>query len=144
MNAARILTTVLICLGLGIPNAHGIALCVSGDGSLRLESAVNGACAGSQALHSGEERAQAGETGLRASAPDHCAGCRDVVLGSRTGPLLPTDSKPRRLVRSGDDASSVAEEAPFTRCILRDSFVLETPTSDRSRPVPRSTEVLRL
>ena len=41
MRAAKVITTVFLCLGFVVPSAHGLVLCVDDAGGLALEPALN-------------------------------------------------------------------------------------------------------
>ena len=99
MNAAKILTVAVVCLGLGISGAHGVALCFGSDGSLFIEAALGGACVGAQTSCYGERVPVSGQTGSSLHAIDEGESCRDVVIGRDgvNGPL-PSAASAKRLV----------------------------------------------
>jgi len=49
MKFFRAVTLIVVCMGLALPSAHALALCIDSDGSFALDVAVNGACSGSRA-----------------------------------------------------------------------------------------------
>ena len=122
MRATRGFATLLVCLGLGLPSAHGIALCVDGSGGVTVEAAVNGACVGTQVPCCEGWAASEVELGMRGPTGDHCGDCRDVVLsGGGCEPPLAAGSKAKRQPRrdaggpiyekasSPDDATCISE-----------------------------------
>jgi hypothetical protein len=81
MKVFRTATLIMLCLGLALPSAHALALCIDSDGSFALDVAVDGACSGSRAR--GVDRERTPTAGLsRAADEADCRGnCTDVVLG---------------------------------------------------------------
>lgn len=145
MNAVRMTFIALVCLGLGLPSAHGIALCVDSEGSFTLEAVLNGACAGAQDSRCGSGEEPHGEMGLRSNAVDHCGSCRDVVFSrDGHGPPLPKNPSAQRPSRDDGGASSIVAEGPLSDqvdCCLVRQVVTGLPVH---RPPPRSTVVLQL
>ncbi len=108
MRSAVIL---LASIGLVAPSAHGVALCIGCDGSVTLEAAVDGACAGAQSggccsRTSCEENSESDSHQLAVDAYDQHGSCQDAILGRDAAPPSKTFSgKGKRLVsRSGSDA----------------------------------------
>ena len=103
MKIFRTATLILVCLGLALPSAHVLALCIDSDGSFALDVAVGGACSGSRARDNDRERTHADGFSRSVDAVDCRGGCTDVVLGGggvavpppvlsgRHGLLRPTD-----------------------------------------------------
>ena len=81
MKFFRTATLIMLCLGLALPSAHALALCIDSEGNLALEVAVGGACTGSRTRGDGRERTPTEGLGRVADAVDCCGGCTDVVLG---------------------------------------------------------------
>ena len=83
-------TLIMVCLGLALPSAHVVALCIDSEGNLALEVAVDGACAGSRARGDARERTSAEGLGRAADAVGCCGGCTDVVLGGTGAAIRPS------------------------------------------------------
>ena len=81
MKIFRTATLIVLCLGLALPSAHALALCIDSDGSFALDVAVNGACSGSRARGDDRERTPAEGFTRAADAVDCRGSCTDVVLG---------------------------------------------------------------
>lgn len=82
-------TLIMVCLGLALPSAHVLALCIDDEGNLALEVAVDGACTGSKARGDARERTPAEGLGRTVEAVDCCGGCTDVVLGGTGAAIRP-------------------------------------------------------
>ena len=124
-------TLIVVCLGLALPSAHVLALCIDSEGNLALEVAVDGACSGSMARGDGREKAPTEGLGRAAAAVDCCGGCTDVVLGGGGAAVPPPElSGKHKLSRPTDEAVDPIDapgnslpRAPGTR-------------ADSSAPVP--------
>ena len=81
MKFLRTATLIVLCLGLALPSAHALALCIDSDGSFALDVAVNGACSGSRARGDDRERTPAEGFTRAADAVDCRGSCTDVILG---------------------------------------------------------------
>ena len=146
MNVAKILTVAVVCLGLGISGAHGVALCFGSDGSLFIEAAVDGACVGAQTNCCADRVPLSGQPGSSLRVIDHGGSCRDVVIG-RDGVSAPlpssrTSKRPiARFERSGGQTSS---ETPIDDLgsKLRRGGTCQAAIGQR--PPPIRTTVLRL
>ena len=144
MKPVKIIAIALVCLGLGIPSAHGIALCMDSDGGFTVEAAVNGACAGALTTCCDAGAGSTQGVGLQAPAADHGGSCRDIVLNSGVGLPLPANPKARR---SGPDTGAtqlMAEDAPSSDCLFCSSERFVAPVLPVRRPPPRNTVVLQL
>ena len=120
MQAVKAVVIILICLGLVVPSAHGLALCVGCDGSVALEIAIDGACAGARSAACCG-RAPCGEDALqhRLVVEAHAVhdGCRDTLLGRDAAHPPNTLSAKRLVPRPGSDGEVAAESttAPVVR-----------------------------
>jgi hypothetical protein len=115
----RVALVLLACLGLVLPSAHWIALCIGCDGSIALEIAVDGTCAGAQhrscCRTSCEEKPAAHKQKAEARIANEC--CRDVLLGRHaTPPTVPVSTK-RLSPRDDSDVAVAAQPAagPITQ-----------------------------
>lgn len=108
MKILRTATLIMVCLGLALPSAHALALCIDSEGNLALEVAVNGACTGSKARGNDRETTPAEGLGRAVDAVDCCGGCTDVVLGGGSAavppPALSGKHKPSRPTDEAVDA----------------------------------------
>lgn len=145
MTVLKRAATLLICLGLGIPSAHGIAVCVDGDGNVAVEAAVNGACAGTQVPSCGEGSGAGTEFSLQGRDDDHCGSCRDVVLsGSDMRPPVEKDSKARRLERPDGSTASLPEDMSSVDDTSGRTSRFAAASTAADRSPPNLTVVLRL
>lgn len=145
MRSAKIITTVLLCLGFVVPSAHGVVLCVDDDGDLALEVAVNGACAGARPQGESARPLDAARAGLRAGAGSSCGGCRDVALGvSHMVAPLPMDTDGRRLGRPVDIAVTLPAGAPTAEGVPGGCTLCAVPPSMAHGPPLCRIVVLRL
>lgn len=105
MKVLRTATLIMLCLGLALPSAHALALCMDSDGSFALDAAVGGACSGSRARGDDRERIPAEEYSRAADAVDCRSSCTDVVLGG-SGVAVPPPvlSEKSGLSRPTDEA----------------------------------------
>ena len=144
MRAAKVTTAVLLCLGLVVPSAHGLVLCVDHAGGLALETAVDGACAG--ASNPSDDRfAGSSRPGLQASSASCCGGCVDVALGSgETVPPLSPDSSQRLLKSLGGAAVALAAQSPSDGVPSVRRAECLAPSVIAHGPPLRCTDVLRL
>ena len=104
MKIFRTATLIMLCLGLTLPSAHALALCIDSDGSFALDVAVNGACSGSRARGDDRERTPAEGFTRAADAVDCRDSCTDVVLGGGVAVPPPVVSGKRGLSRPTDQA----------------------------------------
>jgi hypothetical protein len=104
MKFFRTATLIVVCLGLALPSAHALALCIDSDGSFALDVAVNGACSGSRARGDDRERTPAERFSRAADAVDCRGSCTDVVLGGGVAVPPPALSGKRGLSRPTDEA----------------------------------------
>jgi len=105
MKFFRAVTLIVVCLGLALPSAHALALCIDSDGSFALDVAVNGACSGSRARGDDRERTPAEGFSRVADAVDCRGSCTDVVLGGGGVAVPPPAVSERRgLSRPTDEA----------------------------------------
>jgi hypothetical protein len=104
MKFFRTATLIVVCLGLALPSAHALALCIDSDGSFALDVAVNGACSGSRARGDDREKTPAERFSRAADAVDCRGSCTDVVLGGGVAVPPPALSGKRRLSRPTDEA----------------------------------------
>jgi len=144
MRLVRIIAIALVCLGLGIPSAHGIALCLDSDGGFTVEAAVDGACVGARTTCCDAGVGSTAETGMEAPAADQGGSCRDVVLSSDVGLPLPAKTKARRFDPETDSTQLIVEDAPAPGCLFCNSERLTAPVLPVRRPPPRNTVVLQL
>jgi hypothetical protein len=100
MRTAQLIVTVVLSLGLAVPGAHGVVLCLNEHGEFALELSLDGTCAGAQEPTS-RSRTSGAQGGALAQAAAGCyGGCRDVTLSSNdTAPHSP-DSMVRRLLQT--------------------------------------------
>jgi hypothetical protein len=146
MQAVRAVATLLICLGLVVPSAHRLALCVGCDGSVALEIAIDGACAGalpgaccSQAMCMEESASH--RTGI-AARPDH-EGCHDVPLGrDAVSPSVALSAK-RLVSRPGSDAVAMMQ-SPTTPVVRHVATAGGVRPERGSPPPPFLTTVVLL
>ncbi|MEA3409554.1 MAG: hypothetical protein U9Q95_04325 [Candidatus Eisenbacteria bacterium] len=105
MNTFRRATLIILCLGMALPSAHALALCMDSEGNVALEVAVGGVCSGSRARGNDTDRAPAGGFGRAADVVDCCGGCTDVVIGGGGAAVPPPAlSGKHKLSRPGDEA----------------------------------------
>ena len=105
MKIFRATTLIMLCLGLALPSAHALALCIDSEGNLALEIAVGGACSGSRARGDDRERTPAEGFSRVADAVDCRGSCTDVVLGGGGVAVPPPTLSGRRgLSRTPDEA----------------------------------------
>ncbi len=105
MRFFRTATLIMLCVGLALPSAHALALCIDSDGSFALDVAVNGACSGSRARGDDRERTPAEGFSRAADAVDCRGSCTDVVLGGGGVAVPPPAVSERRgLSRPTDEA----------------------------------------
>lgn len=144
MIGIRLVVTALVCLGLGLPSAHGIALCIDSDGSVAVEAVVDGACVGSQEGCRGESTASTDELGPQARTHGHCDDCRDVVLSAdELGPPLLKDSSAHRFERPVGTEFTSCEQPHEDRDPVSAVGPASAPGPPHRAP-PCSTTVLRL
>jgi len=124
MRFFRTATLIMLCVGLALPSAHALALCIDSEGNLALEVAVGGACTGSRTRGEGRERTP-GEGFSRAADAVDCRGsCADVVLGGGGEAIPPPAlSGKQKLSRPTDEAvdpidapRNALPRAPGARC----------------------------
>lgn len=105
MKFFRTATLIVVCLGLALPSAHALALCIDSDGSFALDVAVDGACSGSRARGGDRERTLAEGFSRAADSIDCRGSCTDVVLGGGGVAVPPPAlSGKRGLSRPTDEA----------------------------------------
>lgn len=76
MNAVRTATLLLVCLGLALPSAPGIALCI---GDVDVKAPTDAACAGRESGGC-KQSTDARESHRGLEAVDESRDCRDVIL----------------------------------------------------------------
>ena len=89
MKFFRVVTLIVACLGLALPSAHALALCIDSEGNLALEVAVGGACTGSRTRSTDRERIPTEGLGRVTDTVDCGGGCTDVVLGGGGAAIPP-------------------------------------------------------
>jgi hypothetical protein len=92
----RTVTVLLVCLGVALPSAPGIAICLGGDGDSDLTGAGHASCA--RAEPGGCERGAAVcESDRALESVDEFRDCRDVILSRdfATSPPKPASEKHR-------------------------------------------------
>ena len=144
MYAVRIATVLLGCLGLALPSAPGIALCIGGDGDVELKRATHAVCAGTEPGGRGHGATACGfDRGFE--AVDQSRDCHDVVLSRDVATSPPTSASEKHRPQQ-----SLAEAAAGADCRDEHDAILvvgtrPTPTAHRV-PTLRSlsTVVLRL
>jgi hypothetical protein len=145
MSRIKLVATIAICIGLVLPSAHSIAVCVDGEGSFTLEAAVNGACAGSDSRCCEEETPAEHETAPDGCSADHCGSCRDIVVnGAGMGSPVPTCKAALRISQPVTDSAFVVEEEPSSGSATGDRTLPAFRAQTAERSPPRSTAVLRL
>ena len=144
----RIALILLTCLGLALPSAHGIALCIGCDGSVALKTEVGGARARAQSEGccrgtSSEEDPESDSHQHAVDADDQHGECHHAILGRDATPPSETFSGKRPVPRTGSDAVA----AEFTTDLAA-RLAAEAGAVSRSRgTLPSSflnTVVLRL
>jgi len=140
MKVFRTATLIMLCLGLALPSAHALALCIDSEGNLALEVAVGGVCTGSRAR--GDDRGRTPTEGFSraADAFDCCGGCTDVVLGGGGGAAVPPPvlSGKHGLSRPTDEAvdpidvpeDSAPRASRAARCDWSAAIPERSPTGD--------------
>jgi hypothetical protein len=106
MSRTRPLITLLICLGLALPGAHGVVLCVGRDGNIALEVAVDGVCTSALTRNCGpasmcDLESTPHADSLAAHSTHH--GCNDTSLGRDTVPVSEVPSAKRLAAKPGSD-----------------------------------------
>jgi len=105
MKFFRTAILIVVCLGLALPSAHTLALCIGSDGSFALDAAVGGACSGSRARGDDRERTPAEGFSRAVDAVGYRGSCTDVVLGGGGVAVPPPAlSGKRGLSRPTDEA----------------------------------------
>jgi len=105
MRIFRTATLIMLCLGLALPSAHALALCIDSDGSFALDVAVDGACSGSRARGDDRERTPAEGFSRAADSIDCRGSCTDVIIGGGGVAVPPPAlSGKRGLSRPTDEA----------------------------------------
>ncbi len=134
MKVLRTAALIAVCLGLMLPSAHALALCIDSDGSLALEVAVDGACGGAKTRNHKTARQQAEGASFMATAVSGCGACTDVVLrGSGAVVPLPDASDRSRHLRATDETA-----------IPVDPFVESRPGGCSSAGSSSSTPIVEL
>jgi hypothetical protein len=80
MSVVKILVAAVLSLGLGVPSAHSIAVCVDESGNIAIEAALASGCAGSRAADQTPGGGSEGSLGRLDHGTEHCGACRDVVI----------------------------------------------------------------
>jgi hypothetical protein len=110
MKTFRTATLIAVCLGLALPGAHALALCIGCDGSLALDVAVDGACTGTKTQGHSTARTPAEGLGCTTDAVDGCGGCTDVVLSGGGAAIPPTAVSGKvRPSRTTDETTNPAD-----------------------------------
>ena len=144
MRAAKVITAAFLCLGLAVPSAHGLVLCVDDDGGLAVEAAVDGACAGARP-RTDDRSADSARPGLQANSASCCGGCIDVALGSgETVPPISSDSSQRLIKFFGGAAVAIATQSPSDGALSAGRTECVAPSVTAHGPPLCGTEVLRL
>lgn len=144
MRSARLITAALLCLGLIVPSAYGVVLCMDVHGGLSLKLAVDGACGGAQQRPTDGRLLDATEAGLAAGAAASCGGCRDVALGVGGGASRAvTGSAAKRLERPSGNAIIPAARSSRD-CSLTESVSSVPGSTTAHGPHPSRTVVLQL
>jgi hypothetical protein len=145
MSSLRFLATIAVCIGLVLPSAHSVALCLDREGNVSLEAAVNGACAGLDSRCCDGDTSRGEEPALDSCYADHCGGCRDVVIGGADIETpVPTHEKAPQSSRPSTDVALAAEEELSTRSDQDGPPCQAFFTHAAERSPPRTTSVLRL
>lgn len=145
MSVLKLLATIAICVGLVLPSAHSVALCLDSEGNLTLEAAVNGACAGSDSRCCEDDEPRGEESTSDSCYGDHCGSCRDVVIvGAGTDSPIPAYERARHASQPIAGTPFVIEEGLSTGPAPdgRTRHALVFCTAERSPPC--CTSVLRL
>lgn len=144
----RVGVVLLACVGLILPSAHGLALCIGCDGSVTLEAVVDGACAGAQAESccsrtscEGESEADSDQSAF--DSHDQHGECQDAILGRDATPPSETFSGKRPISRSGSDVVAAGSTTDLTAQLATNAGAI---SRDRGMPPPPflNTVVLRL
>ncbi len=144
MKIFRTATLIMLCLGLALPSAHALALCIDSEGNLALEVAVGGACAGSRARGDDRERTPTEGLGRVVDAVDCCSGCTDVVLGGGGAAIPPPAlSGKHKLSRSTDEAVDPID-APVNSTPRASGTRFSSSAPIPERPAVGDSVVLRL
>jgi len=109
MNAVRTATLLLVCLGLVLPTAPGIAICIGDAGDVDVGTSTHSACRGRES-DACERSTDVCESQRGLEAVDESRDCRDVILRRdfATSPPKPASEKHRSQHLLGD-AVGVAE-----------------------------------
>ena len=107
MKLLRTVILIVVSLGLALPSAHALALCIDSDGSVALEVAVDGVCTGTKTQGRNDGRTAAEGLGLTVDAVDGCGGCTDVVIRGGGAAVPPPDlSVKSRHSRATDETTN--------------------------------------
>lgn len=144
MKILRTATLIMVCLGLALPSAHALALCIDSEGNLALEVAVNGACTGSKARGNDRETTPAEGLGRAADAVDCCGGCTDVVLGGTGVAIRPPVLSGKHRLSCPTDEAVDPTDAPWNSPPRASGTRLSSPAPMPERPPTCGSVVLRL
>lgn len=146
MSAAKILTVAVVCLGLGISGTHGVALCFGSDGSLSIEAALDGACAGARTSCCSEREPLSEQAASTMRGVDESGSCRDVVIGQdgANAPLPSATSVKRLMERPGNTEGPVPAQTSIEDLSATSPSGGECQATRGQRPPPIRTTVLRL
>ena len=144
MKIFRAATLIMLCLGLALPSAHALALCIDSDGSFALDVAVGGACSGSRERRDDGERTPAEELGPAADAVDCRGSCTDVVLGGGGVAVPPPAVSGKRGLSRPTDQAVDPIDAPGNSLPRTSGTILSSSAPTPERPPAGDSVVLRL
>ena len=119
MKILRTATLIMVCLGLALPSAHALALCIDSEGNLALEVAINGRCTGSKTRSNDRERTDVVLGGGGAAVPP-------PALSGKHKPSRPTDEAVDPIYAPGNSTP----RASGTRCSSSAPVPERPPTCD--------------
>ncbi len=143
MKIFRTATLIMLCLGLVLPSAHTLALCVDSDGSFALDAAMDGACSGSRARDDDREKTPAGGFSRAAAVIDSRGSCTDVILGGGVAVPPPALSGKRGLSRPMGEAVDPIN-APGNSLPRASGTIFSSSAPIPERPPTDDSVVLRL
>jgi hypothetical protein len=144
MKIFRTATLIVLCLGLALPSAHALALCIDSDGSFALDVAVNGACSGSRARGDDRERTPAESFSRAADAVDCRGSCTDVVLGGGGVAVPPPALSGKRGLSRPTDEAVDPINAPGNSLPRASGTISSSSAPIPERPPTGDSVVLRL
>ena len=144
MKLFRTATLIMLCLGLSLPSAHALALCMDSEGNIALKVAVGGVCSGSNARGNARERTPAEGLGRVTDEVACCGVCTDVVLAGGGAAVPPPGlSGKHKLSRQTDEAVDPID-VPGSSLPRASATRFNTSAPAPERPSTGDSVVLRL